>query len=252
MTNKRITELTALDGDDVADNDVLAIVDVSDTTMAASGTTKKITVAELITDSAINNRFVQSSVLTTNDDILTRAAGVPARITRANLAADTAFTNAFVPKAGDDLWITPEAMRSAAGSPTQTLQATYWPAFLLDQSSPEGIAATTIVPSFWSTAHVDLWWTNAGAGSGDVRWYGEAVQKEDGDALAASAVVFNSGINITAPSQNVLKVSRLTATALTVNAGEAIGVYVSRVANDVGDTLANDAAIIGLRLVRAS
>jgi multidrug efflux pump subunit AcrA (membrane-fusion protein) len=61
MTNKRITELTALDGDDVADNDVLAIVDVSDTTMAASGTTKKITVAELVTDSALTNKFWPNS-----------------------------------------------------------------------------------------------------------------------------------------------------------------------------------------------
>jgi hypothetical protein len=61
MTNKRITELTALDGDDVADNDVLAIVDVSDTTMAASGTTKKITVAELVTDSALKGAFWPNS-----------------------------------------------------------------------------------------------------------------------------------------------------------------------------------------------
>jgi hypothetical protein len=48
MPDQRITDLTALLGANVADGDLIPIVDVSDTTMAASGTNKKITRSELI------------------------------------------------------------------------------------------------------------------------------------------------------------------------------------------------------------
>lgn len=99
MANKRVTELTALDGDDVADNDLLMIVDVSDPTMAATGTNKRITVAEFATDSTLGGAFVAKSTLTTDGDMLTRAAGVPARITRADLAQDSAFSSRYTSRA---------------------------------------------------------------------------------------------------------------------------------------------------------
>jgi hypothetical protein len=47
MTDKKITQLTALTGANAVAGDQLAIVDVSDTTMSASGTTKKIALSEL-------------------------------------------------------------------------------------------------------------------------------------------------------------------------------------------------------------
>jgi hypothetical protein len=43
----QITDLSALTGADLADDDLFEVVDISDTTMAASGTNKKITRAEL-------------------------------------------------------------------------------------------------------------------------------------------------------------------------------------------------------------
>ena len=43
----KLTDFTALTGANVAANDIIEIVDVSDTTMAASGTNKKMTMAEL-------------------------------------------------------------------------------------------------------------------------------------------------------------------------------------------------------------
>jgi hypothetical protein len=46
MANKKITQLSALTAP--AGNDLLAIVDVSDTTMGATGTTKKITYSNLL------------------------------------------------------------------------------------------------------------------------------------------------------------------------------------------------------------
>lgn len=47
MTDKRISELTALTGANVATGDVLEVSDISDTTMDATGTSKKITADEL-------------------------------------------------------------------------------------------------------------------------------------------------------------------------------------------------------------
>jgi len=50
MADTKITALTALTAADPA-NDVLPIVDVSDTTMAASGTTKKISINNILASS---------------------------------------------------------------------------------------------------------------------------------------------------------------------------------------------------------
>ena len=47
MANSKISQLSSLTGSVAASNDVLPIVDVSDSTMAATGTTKKITLTEL-------------------------------------------------------------------------------------------------------------------------------------------------------------------------------------------------------------
>jgi multidrug efflux pump subunit AcrA (membrane-fusion protein) len=128
MTNKRITELTALDGDDVADNDVLAIVDVSDTTMAASGTTKKITVAELVTDSALNNKFWPNSStaltganLANTDRLAVLDVGtpdVPKYIEADELAQGSQFSSRYQPQANDAIWLGAGLFGAAAGSPS--------------------------------------------------------------------------------------------------------------------------------------
>lgn len=48
MADTKISALAALAAADVSTSDLAVVVDVSDTTMAASGTDKKITVADLI------------------------------------------------------------------------------------------------------------------------------------------------------------------------------------------------------------
>jgi hypothetical protein len=49
MTSEKITDLVALAGADFADGDLVVVVDVSDTTMAPTGTNKKSTVVEVTT-----------------------------------------------------------------------------------------------------------------------------------------------------------------------------------------------------------
>lgn len=94
MPNARISDLTAL-AVAPASTDLLAIVDVSDTTDAASGTTKKIAVSNLITASGVGDvvgpgsatdnavarynlttgKLIQDSNLTVPDDAATTEVG---------------------------------------------------------------------------------------------------------------------------------------------------------------------------------
>ena len=43
MADKKISELTEITFDNLTNSDLFVIIDISDTTMASSGTTKKIT-----------------------------------------------------------------------------------------------------------------------------------------------------------------------------------------------------------------
>jgi len=58
VADTKITALTALTGANTATTDVLPLVDISDTTMAASGTTKKIDVSELAIGLSIANAIL--------------------------------------------------------------------------------------------------------------------------------------------------------------------------------------------------
>lgn len=74
MADQTITELTELAAAP-ASNDVLVIVDVSDTTQSPQGTTKKITVSNLGTSPSVNEKLV---VFTTSGGVSTivKADGV--------------------------------------------------------------------------------------------------------------------------------------------------------------------------------
>lgn len=109
MANARITDLTAL-AVAPASGDLLAIVDVSDTTDAASGTTKKIAISNLIgspgvgdvvgpgssTDNAVTRfdgttgKLIQNSNLTVPDDAASTEVGylnIPQNSQSANYTA---------------------------------------------------------------------------------------------------------------------------------------------------------------------
>jgi hypothetical protein len=60
MVNKKITELTELTTP--VSSDIIAIVDVSDTTMATSGTTKKITFDNIQTNISISESQISELV----------------------------------------------------------------------------------------------------------------------------------------------------------------------------------------------
>jgi len=62
MADSKISALTALAG--IADGDLLPIVDVSDTTQASTGTTKKATFAELMARTGIVQELTASGAIT--------------------------------------------------------------------------------------------------------------------------------------------------------------------------------------------
>jgi hypothetical protein len=74
MANKRITDLPSISTIDTA-NDKLVIVDVSDTTSAASGTTKKMTPAQLV--GGINGvyPFISSGTTVNPNGVVTAPTG---------------------------------------------------------------------------------------------------------------------------------------------------------------------------------
>ena len=57
MADKKISELDEIQPSDLNGNDFFVIVDISDTTMASSGTTKKITKQNLLSEISIDIRF---------------------------------------------------------------------------------------------------------------------------------------------------------------------------------------------------
>lgn len=124
-----------------------------------------------------------------------------------------------------------------------------WPAWLLDASVAENVAAGWRVPAGWTTVHVDVLWSNPSTGTGDVRWSLGLDNAADGGDLAASG---SGGAAVAAaPSQAILKVTRI-ATSVAVTEGNAYNVRLTRDAHIAADTLANDAAVLGVLFTKAS
>lgn len=74
MADTRISELTALSGADVAATDEFVVVDKSDTTMAASGTDKRVVASGLPSIPALANAFATTAQGAKADAALPRAA----------------------------------------------------------------------------------------------------------------------------------------------------------------------------------
>jgi hypothetical protein len=153
------------------------------------------------------------------------------------------FDQPFVFHAGD--------MEITDGAPTRDglISSIYWSAWLLDAATVEGVGAVGMVPTSWATVGVDIWWTNAGAGSGNVRW--EVFFDDKADAATLATHTADHDAAIAAPSQNVLKKSVVVASHAVVP-GELFNVMVRRDAADGADTLANDAALLAVVVRRVT
>lgn len=86
VTGTKLSALTAIAGGTLATTDALEVLDVSDTTMAASGTNKKTTLADLITFLAANGVGALADNSVTN----AKLADMPANTIRGNNTGSTA------------------------------------------------------------------------------------------------------------------------------------------------------------------
>jgi hypothetical protein len=136
---------------------------------------------------------------------------------------------------------------SASGANRGTANSVF-PVTEFDAASQEGAVATVSLPAgIWATMHVDLWWLNPGAGTGDVAW------RLDYHFLASGIAGSDTiGTHTVFPAlgQNVVTVSRLASDVPVV--GSIFRPEIVRAAAAGVDTLANDASMIGVLLVRAS
>jgi hypothetical protein len=152
----------------------------------------------------------------------------------------------------NDLYLTARQLTNPTGSPTLTgASSTGHPVWNLDAATVERVGS--VIPRFpahWTTYNIDLWWTNSGAGSGDVVWRYDYLNVSDGDSL--DTLTSASQVVAAAPAQNILEVTSL-ATGLAVPAaGDALSATVLRNASSAFDTLANDASVYLLHLSKAS
>lgn len=180
----------------------------------------------------------------------TGSPNVSKKITADELAQMPQLSSRYMPKASDTMWIGAASWHLETGV-TMADYAGRTPFVAYDASTTECATITAYLPSWWTTFDVDLYWTNSGGGSGDVRWLMTYGQMGDGDSEDSTTFSLGSAQNVTAPSQRVIKVTRVKS-GQSITAGKPFGFALFREADNVGDTLANDAGMLGLLLTRAS
>lgn len=127
---------------------------------------------------------------------------------------------------------------------------TFWLVWLLDSAATdESVSTSLLIPSGWNTVDIDIWWTNAGAGAGNVRW--EVGYQSRGDTETLTQTWTATASNIAAPAQSVVKKSTIISGGA-VTAGELLGLIITRYGSNAGDTLANDAGLLGVDIRKAS
>lgn len=150
------------------------------------------------------------------------------------------------------LWVPAGALGGIGGSPaladlggTGVLHA----AWLFDAAGTETVGGQIDLSGVdWATFDVKMFWTNPGAGTGDVFWQLRYQFYGDTDTLASGSPVNST---ITAPAQYVVKASTV-GSGLTRTASKVLGFRMQRAGGQAADTLANDAALLGLNLTKAS
>lgn len=135
------------------------------------------------------------------------------------------------------------------GSPVLSFVAGQYPAWLLDPTTDEEIASPFRVPVGWVTMSVKLLWTNIGGGSGNVSWYLNNESVSDGESMNTSGT-WASRV-MTAPSQYLMK-EELLSSSVAVTAEEIMSLRLYRRGTDATDTLASEAALVGVLLQKAS
>lgn len=169
MSDEKTTNLSSITGANLADNDLVMVVDVSDTTMAATGTNKKVTLDEFAQDSTFSSRYVSKS---TEDSVHIVGHG---------------------------------EMLVAFGSAVYQRIVTYYGSWALDAASTEALSFNTMLPQHWTTYHADIMTINTTAGSGDIRWTFHRSIVANGATMSG----LNTSVTVAVGAQNTLTYHRV-------------------------------------------
>lgn len=163
----------------------------------------------------------------------------------------SALSGAYAPLAGAVVWLPAQQFTVQIGAPNLAVTGggSRFMGYQFDAAADEQVNTTFRVPAGWLTYGIDLYWSNSGAGTGDVRWSALQSQRAAGDDLAVGDFGVQ-GQTLPAPLLNILTVTAPTA-VVTVDPTKTINhLRVTRAGTNVGDTLANDAVMFGCMLRR--
>ena len=167
-----------------------------------------------------------------------------------NESVTQAEIDAKQPLAGDRIWCPASMFSMQGGAPTLTgtggtgsLQG-----WLLDAATVENVVSTLLVPPWWATLAVDVWWLNAGAGAGAVRL--RTVFASHAVGTTVSTTTSDVSATYTAGAQNEIMKATSHVTSVAVDSAVPQRFGILRAGNDAADTLANDILVIGLMLRR--
>lgn len=186
------------------------------------------------------------------------AGAVTSYVTGNELASSTPFSSRYAPlAAADRVWVPAASLIAAGGVPTLTVAGSgnFTAAWLFDASAVETIAGSVVLPTTWNTFAVDLYWMNEGAGAGNVEWivfYGLDNAGDNVDSSGGGTYVARISA---ADIQDDLVVSTMQSAGVdaAISYGDQLFSFiVRRDASAGGDTLGNDAALIGVLLRRVS
>lgn len=152
----------------------------------------------------------------------------------------------------DTLFVDASRFEIIAAAPTRS-QIGRWIVWLLDAAAVEEAVGTIIgpgdIPPGWSTYTTELLWANATADAGDVVFQRIVTNAGAGDTLASGT---SSTAIPTAGSQNVLTATSIGVAETVPTAAQVTRIEVRRLGANVSDTKADDVALLGIRLTKAS
>lgn len=174
------------------------------------------------------------------------AAACDLRLVRSNMNGETVSDYSF--NAPDRRVVGAGKMSGAGGSPSLS-NVNRHGVYMLDASTDEWVTTDVDIPKEWQTANLKLRYINGGAGSGDVVWLGH-IDKANSASDSVSAPSGGSATTVTATAQNQIdEVTLQTNVSLSGHDG-LVTVAIQRDADNIADTLANDAGVVCIILER--
>jgi hypothetical protein len=141
-------------------------------------------------------------------------------------------------------------MEPLRGAPSLSNPTGTWVMWLLDAATVEGVGSAVGIPPGWQTVDVDLWWVNAGTGSGNVTFLLMRQNAVEGLSLGTDAAA--AAVTATAAGQNIVQRTTLETGLAVGDTSRLLSLGVERRAAAASDTLANDVGVLALVLKKVS